>query len=177
VFIQGFCRPDLIAVATATTGLVAGTRIETAEGWQPAETLRIGTRVHTLDGGLRPVCGLDRSRLMPGSVVIRISGGYFDACSDLTLLPQQPILLDTLGLARMPYARLQASELAGFPGITRRRNLMPARLITPQFEEEEAIRANTGVLLLCRGRLPAESAFPAPFRCKDFLGRRAGLVG
>lgn len=168
-------RPALPHPAPQSTGIVAGTLVETAEGWCPVEALQIGARVHTLDGGLRPIRALDRHPLRPGSPVVRIAGGHFDACSDLTLLPGQPVLLDTLGLAGAPWVRVTAAELTVCPGASRRRSLAPAEAVTPLFDEEEAIRAHTGVLILCPGLRGGESAFPLP-SAATFVARRAALV-
>lgn len=162
-------------IAGPVAGLVAGTLVETAAGWLPVERLQIGTRVHTLDGGLRPVRALDRRPLRPGTPVVRIAGGHFDACSDLTLLPGQPVLLDTLGLSGAPWARVTAAELTACPGASRHRSLAPAEALTPVFDEEEAIRAHSGVLLLCPGLQGGASAF-APPAARAFVARRAALV-
>ena len=69
MFMQDFSRhitdtatavyPQNCAPSPVTTGLVAGTLVETKAGWQKVETLRLGDFVQTLDGGLARVLGLD----------------------------------------------------------------------------------------------------------------------
>jgi hypothetical protein len=156
-------RPQApVAVTAAASGLVAGTRVETAQGWRPIESLRIGDRVHSLDGGLARIVALSRRHALPGEPVIRIAGGHFDACSDLMLMPGQELLLHTLGLYAAPYACLAARHLAACPGASRAIALRHAEIVTPIFAEEEVIWANSGLLLRCPGLSPVlPPAFPA----------------
>ncbi|MES2145488.1 MAG: Hint domain-containing protein, partial [Pseudomonadota bacterium] len=83
-----------IAGLAPLTGLTAGTLVETSTGWMPAESLRIGTGVYTVDGGQRPVLALTRDVVPAGSLLVRLPGGSFDNCSPLDLLPDQDLVLD-----------------------------------------------------------------------------------
>ena len=49
----------------ALSGLLTGTLVETASGWQRVETLTAGTRVQTLDGGLARLLRLHRHLIRP----------------------------------------------------------------------------------------------------------------
>lgn len=173
-------------LAPVTTGLVAGTLVETARGWQPIEALRIGDAIHTLDGGLARILGLDRRALSPEveTALVMIPGGTFDACSDLLLLPGQHILLDTLDdddLGGAAFTLLPAVALAAASGIRRHRLQSPVEIVTPLFADEEIVYANSGVLLHCpgitdgAGRYPEDSFFPRldAARARAFLARRA----
>ena len=159
------------ALRPLTCGLVAGTLVETAMGWKPVQDLRLDEAVQTLDGGLARVRALDRRHLSPASnpLLVHVPGGAFDACSDLLLLPDQPVLLDSLG-ARVAvdgredalFVLVPALALIGLHGVRRvdlQRNL---EVVTPLFAEEEMVYAQTGVLLRCPGMAPdpAESFFP-----------------
>ena len=42
---------------TALSGLLSGTLVETATGWQAVETLAPGARIQTLTAALRGCCG------------------------------------------------------------------------------------------------------------------------
>ena len=139
-----------------TSGLIAGTLIESASGWMPVENLRIGDLVQSYDGGLARVVGLDRDWIAPavGAFVLRLPGGALDNCSDLLLLPGQNLLVDTLNDEDLPddiVALIPAESLEGVLGTTRARIVKPIEVITPRFANDEAIFANSGTLLHCPG--------------------------
>ncbi|EEW24114.1 Hint domain-containing protein [Rhodobacter ferrooxidans] len=151
------------------SGLTAGTLVETATGWRGVETLRSGDRVQSFDGGLRQVVGLDRGWLLPGeAALLLVPGGAFDNCTDLTLAPDQHLLIDTEGDAELPddaMALIPAAALVGFRGTSRLTKHQPVELITPLFADVEAIWTNSGTLLHCpaikhgAGRLPQGDDF------------------
>lgn len=171
--------------APVTTGLVAGTLLETGSGWRPIEALAVGDCVQTLDGGLARILHLDCRTLRPEveTALLMLPGGQYDACSDLLLLPGQHLLIDTLDDPESegaPFALVPALALLGSPA-RRHRMAQPLEIITPLFADEEVIYANTGVLLHCPGitdganRYPEDSFFPrldAP-RARMLLARRA----
>ena len=177
--------PAETLLSPVTTGIVAGTLVETAAGWQPIETLRRGDCVQTLDGGLAKILHLDRRLLQPEweTPLLLLPGGQYDACSDLVLLAGQHLLIDTLddsACEGAPFALLPAQALLG-SAARRHRVATPLAIITPMFADEEVIYANTGVLLHCPGitdganRYPEDSFFPrldAP-RARAFLAHRA----
>jgi hypothetical protein len=178
-------RPVETLPLPVTTGLVAGTLVETATGWRAVEYLSIGDAVHTLDGGLARILGLDRRALHPdqAAALLLILGGTFDACSDLMLLQGQHILLDTLDdpdLGGAAFAFVPAAALAS-AGAHRAHLHAPVEIVTPLFADEEVIYANSGVLLHCpgiadgAGRYPEDSAFLRLDRAeaRRFVQRRA----
>ena len=157
------------ALRPLTCGMVAGTLIETAMGWKPVEMLRLGDAVQTLDGGLARVRAVDRQHLTQASnpLLVHVPGGAFDACSDLLLLPDQRVLLDTLGVQAEGqedalFVLVPALALIGLHGVRRVDLQRRLEVITPLFAEEEMVYAQTGVLLRCPGMAtdPAESFFP-----------------
>ncbi len=198
MFMQDFSRlatttatavfPQQRFVAPVTTGLIAGTLVETKAGWQPVETLRLGDSVQTLDGGLARILALDRRSLLPEpeTAPLLIPGGSFDACSDLLILPGQHLLLDTLDDAATdaPFAMIPALALQGRHGVVRHASRDAVQIITPLFADEEVIYANSGVLLHCPGiidganRYPDASFFPRldPVCARAFLTRRSARL-
>jgi hypothetical protein len=178
--------PANLTAAPIGSGLTAGTRVETSTGWRAVETLRMGDLVHTWDGGLRPIMAIDRAQVGPRDQMpcICIPGGVLDTCSDLILPARQPVLLETHGDDRLPDAAcvlVPALALVGWQGITR---LTPAavELITPVFEAEEILWANSGALLRCPGMVEgAQGAVRSDFTSLDlntawaFLGRHDRL--
>ena len=169
-----------------STGLIAGTLVETATGWTPVENLRIGDAVQSYDGGLARVVGLDREWITAslGAYVLHLPGGALDNCSDLILLPGQNLLVDTLNDADLPddvVALIPAAALEGVLGTTRARIEKPLEIITPRFADDEAIFANSGTLLHCPGirqnaLLPASDFFTLldPAQGAAFLRRAYG---
>ena len=143
------------ALRRLTCGMVAGTLVETATGWKPVQDLRMGEAVQTLDGGLAPVRALDRQLLKPDAMLVHVPGGAFDACSDLLLLPDQPVLLDTLGVRIADHDALfvlvPAMALIGLLGVRRIETARVLEVVTPLFDEDEMVYAQTGVLLRCPG--------------------------
>ncbi len=178
-------RPLAVLPAPVIGGIVAGTLVETETGWMPVETLRIGTRVHTLDGGLTRILALDRRTLPPEAEtsLIHVPGGLHDCCSDLMLVPGQHLLIDTLGCDAhaAPYLLVPALALTSDPLVRREFPDLQVEVITPLFAEEEVIFANSGVLLHCpsvvdgAGRYPDNSFFPRldAVSARAFLTRRA----
>ncbi len=178
MFMQDFTRttaaaaitPVALLMAPATSGFTAGTLVETATGWQPVETVTLGTKLHTVDGGLARVLGLDRRILRPeaGTALIRVQGGSHDACSDLALMPGQHLLIDTLGDPEYPddiAVLIPAAALIGRHGAGRLFPASAVEVITPMFAEEEVVWANSGMQLYCpaittgAGRRPASDFF------------------
>ncbi len=170
-------------------GIVAGTLVEIETGWVPVETLRIGQRVQTLDGGLARIHAIDRRSLLSEAEIslIHLPGGTHDACSDLLLVPGQHLLIDTLGdpsLGGAPYVLVPAVALTCHPLVRRSFPTAKTEIITPLFADEEVIFANSGVLIHCpgvidgAGRYPDNSFFPRldAVTARAFLTRRAARL-
>lgn len=143
--------PPMVATeAPVLTGLMAGTRVETEKGWQDVTALNRGDRIYTLDGGLARILGLDRRTAQVQAW--HLPGGYLDACSDLCLLPRQPLLVSTLEdpqIGAAPFVLIPSEALSVLPFVTRR--ALTEEIITPLFADEEVVFANSGVMLRCPG--------------------------
>lgn len=177
--------PAAVLTTPVTSGIVAGTLLEGACGWLPVEALKIGDAVQTLDGGLVRILGLDRRVLHPETetALVQVPGGDFDACSDVTLMPGQHLLVDTLGDAAMPdelYALIPAAALIGRHGATRHFPPRPVEVITLLMAEEEIVWANSGLMIHCpaiatgANRRPGSDFFARldPLEARAFLARR-----
>ena len=149
--------------APVSSGLVAGTRVDTETGWRSVETLRTGQLVYTHDGGLQPVLRVDRSFLMPGcgARLLCLPGGAFGACADLVLLAGQHVLIDTRDpRPEAAQALVPAAALERAMGCTPVRLDAVLEVVTPVFAQEEVIFANTGVRMVCPGLDAAAGWFP-----------------
>jgi hypothetical protein len=137
-------------ISPLSSGLIAGTLIETETGWRDATTLRIGDLVHTHDGGLRPIRAVQRDWLHPGPAtrLIKLPGGCFDNCDDVWLLAAQPVLVDH---PRLITALIPAEALISLRGAQNQLLQAPVELITPVFDEPEGIWAASGLRLHCPG--------------------------
>ena len=178
MFMQDFTRiapfATVFPALPVTTGLAAGTPVETRTGWRAVETLRPGDAVQTLDGGLAFIAAMDRTWLLPamGAGVLDLAGGAFGNCAGLTLLPDQHLLLDlnpddlTGDLPDALGALMPAQSLGGQRGITRRIVRAPLEVVTLMFADEELVWAASGLLLHCpavrhgAGALPQGDTFP-----------------
>lgn len=173
----------------ALSGLLSGTLVETATGWQAVETLAPGARIQTLDGGLARLLRLARRTIRPSDelVLIHLPGGCLDACSDLMLLPGQHLLVDTLddaSLGGAPFALVPALALLALDGPRRIRPEAPVEVVTPLFADEEGLYAQSGVLFHCPSlidgpqRYPEDSFFPTLdlATAQGFLKRRAARL-
>lgn len=182
-------RSRPVIPAPVIGGIVAGTMVESENGWANVETLRVGDKVHTLDGGLARILGLDRRTLAPEAEVslIHVPGGRYDACSDLLLVPGQHLLIATLDAANLgtaPYVLVPAIALTSDADVRRSFPDHKIEVITPLFGDEEIVFANSGVLLHCpsivdgAGRYPDASFFPRldAAQARAFLLRRAGRL-
>ncbi|WP_300519407.1 Hint domain-containing protein [Aliiroseovarius sp.] len=135
----------------ARGGLVAGTRLEAADGWRPVERLMRGDAVYTLDGGLRQIIDIKREDLIPPRRIM-VPGGALDNCAGMALLPGQHVLIEA-GIAEdafgSPLVLLPAAALAGYRGIHWQEGQDRVEIVTLGFEEDEVVYGNTGALLHC----------------------------
>jgi hypothetical protein len=175
-----------------TTGLAAGTPVETRAGWRPVETLAEGDRVHTLDGGLAAVVGLRRTWALPGtgSDPVTLPGGAFGNCAEVTLMPDQTLLFDLapddvlpLGLPATLAVMMPAAALEGHRGATRPPMRRPVEVVVPVFAAEELVWAASGLLLACPAAgaaAPATAALPfprlSPAAARRFLAGRETMA-
>lgn len=149
-------RPDRLR-----SGLVAGTRVETARGWKPVEQVMTGERVQTWDGGLQPVTkvertlyGADLAEAYPDGLLM-VPGGALNTCDAVYLLPEQHILLESVVAEEVlgrPAVLVPAAALEGYRGIMRVMPVDLVEVVTLSFDEEEIVYANTGALLHCAPR-------------------------
>lgn len=159
--------PQSMSALPMATGIVAGSLIETSQGWRPVETLRVGELVLTYDGGAQAVAALRRTgtgaapRSQPGPGLILAPGGALDNCADLLLAPDQPVLIHSPAAEAVlgaPGALVKARRLVGFRGIRRAPPTAPRALIALAFETEEMVFVNSGALLHCPARAQGAGA-------------------
>ena len=158
-----------VSNAILRDGMLAGTLVETANGWCRAERLKSGDMVHTFDGGLRPVIRVEHrffdlsQDAQAPDFLVKVPGGVLNTCSDTQFLPDQKILLEdnqntgTLGgLARV-------ADLCGIAGVALVRPTGMLQSVRPILENEEILWANTG--LMCHFGAVSDNGSPeaSPF--------------
>ncbi|MGI1663822.1 Hint domain-containing protein [Palleronia sp. KMU-117] len=177
---SAFSRIDDVVLAGAVfsqrprrigTGLVAGTRIETARGWTPVEQVLTGEKVQTFDGGLRPVTriertvyGADLAQAYPDGLLM-VPGGALHNCDAFYLMPEQHVLLESAVAEEVlgrPAVLVPASALEGYRGIARVMPVDLVEVVTLFFDDEEVVYANTGALVHCAPRKAAGAALRRP---------------
>jgi len=131
-------------------GLLGGARVETDRGWMDVRSVMPGMRIATLDGGFALLRGLS-ARLTGGrETAVTIPGGALGNCADLTVMPGSGILLsdplaeDLFGSADVI---VPAAALCGHRGIGCGEVPQGQAVVELHFDAEEAVYANTGVLL------------------------------
>jgi hypothetical protein len=193
---SSFARIDDVLLAGAVfahrpkrlrSGLVAGTRVETARGWKPVEQVMTGETVQTWDGGLQPVTRIDRTTygadlaLAYPDGLLMVPGGALNTCDAFYLMPEQHVLLESTIAEEVlgrPAVLVPASALEGYRGIMRVMPVDLVEVVTLFFDQEEVVYANTGALLHCAprnaaGPLPKGGAVSAFFEMLPFHRARA----
>lgn len=148
-----------LAPGFPSTGILAGSLVETEAGWRPVETLAGGIRVATYDGGFRPVVRVERHHLWPAAEAeaVHVPGGALDTCAGFSLLPGQHVYLTSAVVEEVLGAEgalVPAASLAGHAGITRAPLPRPTEVLSLHFAAEEIVYVNSGALVHC----PAEGA-------------------
>lgn len=159
------------------SGLISGTRVETADGWKSVELIRTGETVHTYDGGLQPVKRIERTvfgaevqEVFPEGLLM-VPGGALDNCDAFYLLPEQHVLLESTVAAEIlgnPAALVPAAALEGYRGIMRVMPVDVIEVITLLFDDEEVVFANTGAMMQCAPRKAAGAAMRGAVRSAFF---------
>lgn len=148
--------PAITAPADLTPRLTLSgqTRVETAQGWVAARTLRAGDVLATLDGGFAPITAISTPDI--SGPMIHVPGGTLSACSDLILPGEAHVaLMPSPRLSEAPIVSVPLRALCGWRGI-RPTLFGAAELATLHFETEELIFAQTGVMIHAA---PADSPF------------------
>jgi hypothetical protein len=152
MFMQPPARFAPAETAPSVSGLLGPTLVETETGWRPAATLARGDRLYSFDGGLRRVVALGHDWLMPGSTdIVHLPGGLLGAMDDVQLLPMQRLLVDTWSSLPDAVVALVPARAADVIGASICPLNAPIEVVTPVFEDEEAIYASGGLLLHCPG--------------------------
>jgi len=143
-----------------TSGLIAGTKVATNNGWAPIETIREGQQVLTFDGGLQTVIGVTRHTLMADNNTLEswpmfVPAGALGNREDMTILPHQSVMIESDTAEEMtgdPFALIPAAALEGLRGITQARPSEWVEVIQLHFAQDEIVFANIGALFLCRAQ-------------------------
>lgn len=143
-----------------TTGMIAGTKVATNNGWAKVETIREGQLVLTFDGGLQTVVAITRHARMAdnrdiASWPLFVPAGALGNREDMNILPHQSVMIESDTAEDMtgdPFALIPGAALNGFRGITQSRPSDWVEIIQLHFAQDEIVFANIGALFLCRAQ-------------------------
>ncbi|SEO67735.1 Hint domain-containing protein [Salinihabitans flavidus] len=141
-------------------GLIEGTQVATEGGWIAAETLRLGDRVLTFDGGLQEVLAVVHEELWctigpcpEACWPLLVPAGNIGNRNEILVLPHQGVLIET-DRARDrwgdPFAVVPGAALAALPGVERLEPYGVVEVVKPVFAEDQMIFADHGALLFCQ---------------------------
>lgn len=146
-------------LATATTGLMAGTRVASNLGWRAVEALTVGDSVLTFDNGMQQITEVRRTVMWtdaPDTAAalwpVIVPAGALENRTELTLLADQGVLVECDAAQDIygdPFAVIPAQSLVGVRSITRAAPQQQIELIVISFAEEQVIYAEGGALLHC----------------------------
>ncbi|WP_136637228.1 Hint domain-containing protein [Pseudooceanicola onchidii] len=149
-------------VMGACSGLVEGTKIATAMGFQRIETIEPGARVVTFDNGLQEVRAVRRDPIWfaegacPKAMQpLFVPAGAIGNAQDMVLLPHQAVLIESDAAEAAlddPFVLMQAKDLDGICGITRITPEAPAYVVTLEFDNDEVVFAASGAMCICPSR-------------------------
>lgn len=126
----------------------AGTLLETPSGWRPAESLKTGDQVFTLDGGFAQITGI-RRHVTPARA-LHVPAGSLNNCSDMTLTSGQHVAMlepECETLFQTPCVLVPAAAMIGFRGIAAKNGYADAEVTELRFATEEVVYAQTGALI------------------------------
>lgn len=159
-------------VMGACSGLVEGTKIATAMGFQRIETIEPGARVVTFDNGLQEVRAVRREALWyaagdcPRSMQpLFVPAGAIGNAQDMMLLPHQAVLIESDAAEAAlddPFVLMQAKDLEGICGIERVAPQTPAYVVTLEFDNDEVVFAASGAMCICPSRSDLQGMLNRP---------------
>ena len=140
-------------------GLIAGTKVATANGWRPVEAITEGDLVLTFDRGLQPVRSITRGQnweadsICPASLwPLHVPAGALGNQTPMTLLSEQSVMIESDSgdiLFGDPFQLVSAADLNGVRGIERCMPRSEHQVIQLQFDNDEVVFANAGALIFC----------------------------
>ncbi|QQA43326.1 Hint domain-containing protein [Pelagovum pacificum] len=141
-----------------STGIVAGTKVASSMGWKPVENLSAGDLVLTFDDGMQPLRAVRHQVLKietdrrGADWPLRVPQGALGNQSELYLLPQQPVLIESDTAEAMsgdPFVLILAGVLCGVRGIEQVGLSGRVEVTTLEFADEQLVFANVGTLFHC----------------------------
>ncbi|MAQ82178.1 MAG: hypothetical protein CMH12_16590 [Maritimibacter sp.] len=155
---EGLGADRIKAMPSVVPGMLAGTKVATAKGWCPVESLTEGDLVLTFDRGLQPLRRLTKVRTSAIQNVPQAEWPLFvpkDALGNahpLMLQPTQPVMIESDAAEVLygdPFALIDAFTLEGYRGIARLEPQGPIESIGLCFDQDEVVFVNDGALVFC----------------------------
>jgi hypothetical protein len=141
------------------SGLMAGTRVATADGWREVESIVPGDRILTFDAGLQEVTQVSRGVLWAGGGdcprhlwPLAVPAGALGNAQDMLVLPEQSVVIESpVGeqLYGDSFTLVPAAALEGFRGIGRVAPAAPVVVVTLYFGTDQMVFCSAGALFFC----------------------------
>lgn len=146
-------------------GFCATTRVATPMGWREANALSVGDMVLTVDDDWQPLRELHKSVLWPGKFgcpkalrPLHVPGGVFGPGKELTLLPEQGVMIESevsLELFGAFSVIVPAALLDGYFGVHRFAPRGMMEVVSLVFDREELVVTESGAMVQCPRHGPA----------------------
>ncbi|MCZ4353021.1 Hint domain-containing protein [Roseovarius aestuarii] len=144
---------------TALSGIMAGTRVASTQGWRAIEAISAGDKVLTFDSGLQRVTEVERAPLWGDAQScpvalwpLEVPPGALGNRDRMFLTPDQAVLIESDTAEAMlgdPFALLPARVLDGVRGMCRVPPPAGVEVVTLRFAAEQIVFANSGAMFLC----------------------------
>lgn len=164
------------AARRVTSGVIAGTAVETETGWLPVEALRPGQKICTLRRGVRELraifhsgFGPDLEDVYPEGITL-VPAGLIGNTESFYVLPDQHIMLrgpEVASLTGEPMVLVSGRDIVGYGGIGAVLPVDGIDVYSLVFDQEDVVFASTGVMMHC----------PRPTRTIDTVSDAFPVMG
>lgn len=154
----GFERMET-SFADVNTGIAAGTKVATRQGWREVEALAPGDDVLTFDNGVQKITEIRRFTVWstthdvnPERWPLHVPVGALGNANHMTLMPDQPVMIESDAAEDYygdAFALILAGALDGFRGIERITPPCRTDVVCLHFAADQMVYTNGGALFLC----------------------------
>lgn len=155
----GWGSSETVMMKGLASGLTFGTRVATATGWRPAESVAVGDLVLTFDRGMQSVRQITRSIAWAGEDMparalwpISVPAGALGNAEPLMLMPDQLVMLESDTAEILygdPFTLVNAADLDGLRGIARVPPQGATETVMLHFDQGEVVFVGDGALVFC----------------------------
>lgn len=156
---EGAEEIETLSGGTQQSGLTAGTKVATSQGWLAVGDLKPGDHVLTFDAGLQTVTQIvretpwiDAANCPQALWPLEVPAGAFGNADPFHMLCSQNIMVESDAAEDMfgdPFSLIPASALLGLRGIEQVPPKDSMEIVHVYFGEEQVVFGEHGALYLC----------------------------